>query len=128
MSRAGTNYTDMIDVHQFDGKWKKEIKSSFTPQEKINLFSILKELTDCRRGLDLIIGSIQKAANYEPMSCLYADDILAEILRKSRKLDNKSRTKFFNLLSEQINDMYNLGRCPSGRVTRLIQIYNCLDE
>jgi hypothetical protein len=33
----------------------------------------------------------------------------------------------FNIL-EQMGDMMNLGRCPSGRVIRLMQIWHALND
>jgi hypothetical protein len=118
--------TNLHDVHEFDGKWKETITNRFSPDDKRKILLTLKPFIKSN-GLDLIIEGIQTASNYENLSGLYADDILVEILEKTKKLKREDRLKFFGMIDEQLTDMYNLGRCPSGRVTRLIQLYKSLN-
>ena len=58
--------------------------------------------------------------NYLHSDNLWADDILAEIAEYV--LTNKIDINSFNvILMEQLNDMFS-GGCPSGRVSRLLQV------
>jgi hypothetical protein len=77
-------------------------------------------------GLNLIISDIGKDNNFENYSKVYADDVLVSILKKVDALDMNDKLNIFKLVGEQLTDMFNFGRCPSGRVTRLIQIYKSL--
>ena len=117
------------DVHIYDGKWDENIPS-YSEEYKKRILSIFRSVLinqnmKCE-GIDLLITDIGKDSNYESCSKLYADDILVSILKKIDTFDKYDKLKIFKLINEQLDDMYQLGRCPSGRVTRLIQIYKSL--
>jgi hypothetical protein len=116
------------NVHEFDGKWKSPEIPKYPVKQKIKVFNLLKTYLKKTRGLQLIIDDSMNREynNYEPLSGVYADDLLVEIIKKSKKLDKNVRLEIFEIIEEQLEDMFSLGQCPSGRVSRLIQIYNCL--
>lgn len=123
----------MIDVHTFDGQWSHDITTKFSLKDKIVAFNILyndvKKIThniNDTSGLLLIMKDSQKISNYDSVNKLYADDILVEIFKKLIKLPKEDRIDMTKILIEQTQDMFNLGQCASGRVTRLFQIYKCL--
>lgn len=122
----------MIDVHTFDGQWSHDITTKFSLKDKIFVFNILyndvKKITNINEtsGLLLIMKDSQKISNYDSVNKLYADDILVEIFKKLIKLPKEDRIDMTKILIEQTQDMFNLGQCASGRVTRLFQIYKCL--
>ena len=117
------------DVHTYDGQWKANVPK-YDARVKINVLNRLKEIMISNRlptiGIDLIIEDINQRGNYENYSDLFADDILVAIIEKLKNLNTEDKTKIVKLVIEQIDDMEKYGRCPSGRVTRLIQIYNAL--
>jgi hypothetical protein len=73
--------------------------------------------------LMLIINDLDTKANYQSENDMDASDLLVDVI--THPLFDKDTLK---LLEEQLMDMRNLGTCPSGRVTRLYQIYKSLYE
>ena len=132
--------SSFIDVHNFDGSWTHDITTKFTLQEKLILFQwLLKSLSklkiikptnqhDYLKGVKLVIDNIQQEPNYDSINLVYADDILAEICSKLINLPEIKRIDTLLNLEEQMSDMNCLGQCPSGRTTRLIQLYKCLNN
>ena len=115
---------DKINVHEFDAQLKYTPQNNFTKEEKKKMFEKFKsEMLDlnveqnCISGLDLIIYGLENNTNYDDKNNCDASDILADIL-------NKDYSELIILICEQIGDMYLLGRCPQGRTTRLLQIWN----
>lgn len=115
---------DKINVHEFDAQLKYTPQNNFTKEKKTEMFQKFKsELIDlnvkknCILGLELIILGLDDNSNYDDKNKCDASDILADIL-------NKDYSELIFLISEQISDMYILGRCPQGRTTRLLQIWN----
>ena len=110
-----------INVHTFDGKLPKitiRDSSSYSPDEQKNLFTTLKNsLTQdtSKQMIDLITCSSQQ--NFQPESGMNATDLLIELLL------HVPREDLLPLLDEQLTDMFKLGQCPSGRVTRLYQLH-----
>lgn len=136
MSKIDTNSFE--NVHVFDGKWTHNIKTETKLEDKClifnNLYQELKNLgveSNSLNGLILVIENTQKSSNFDSVNNVYADDILVEICKKifypfkSDISDDKKKDVLTNI-AEQLSDMYQLGRCPQGRSTRLIQIYNFL--
>ena len=117
---------NFIDVHIFDGK----LQNIFTPkynynieQKKYmfnNLISILsKNIPNPENSISIIqtiINDLPNTSNIQPENNLDASDILADLISY---VDNDS---FLILLAEQLSDINNLGSCPSGRCTRLLQL------
>ena len=117
---------DRINVHEFDTQLKYIPKNIFTNEQKKEMFKKFKsEMIDlnveqnCISGLDLIISGLDDGSNYDDKNKCDASDILTDIL-------SNEYSELFFLISEQIADMYFLGRCPQGRTTRLLQIWNML--
>ena len=115
---------DKINVHEFDAQLKYTPQNKFTKEEKKEMFQKFKsEIVDldvkknCVLGLELIILGLEDNSNYDDKNKCDASDILADIL-------NKDYSELVFLICEQMSDMYILGRCPQGRTTRLLQIYN----
>ena len=115
---------NQINVHEFDTQLKYTTQNNFTKKEKKEMFETFKsEMIDlnmekrCIYGLELIISGLEDNTNYDDKNNCDASDILADILNKDYK-------ELTFLISEQIGDMYILGRCPQGRTTRLLQIWN----
>lgn len=116
-----------MNVHVFDGKidinYKKSlIKGRISVDDKVKLFRLLFSRVNDRAKpyLQMIADNIQGHANYEVGNDLYADDILAEICLFLEKSDNDG--SIFKTLEEQLAEISG-GTCPSGRTTRLWQIY-----
>lgn len=114
----------LIDVHVFDGKLKGIFTQHkiYTLEEKKVCFSFLmtklkdpaaiKSLQTITHDLSEIQGS-----NYQVENEVDASNILVEIIQWIENPD------VLLTLSEQLSDITNLGVCPSGRVTRLLQIW-----
>ncbi len=112
----------MIDVHTFDGKLRNFFKGKYTIEQKDILFkNFLKELQnkDAIFIINKMISDMYNSngENYQIENNLDSTDILAEILNKDYK-------DILPLIEEQLADITHLGQCPSGRVTRLLQILN----
>lgn len=115
---------EKINVHEFDTQLKYVPQNNFTKEEKKKMFEKFKsEMIDlnveqkCIYGLELIIFGLNNNTNYDDKNNCDASDILADIL-------SKDYSELTFLICEQIGDMYLLGRCPQGRTTRLLQIWN----
>ena len=113
-----------INVHEFDTQLKYIPKNIFANEQKKEMFEKFKsEMVDlnveqnCISGLELIISGLDNNTNYDDKNNCDASDILADIL-------SKDYSELTLLICEQIGDMYFLGRCPQGRTTRLLQIWN----
>jgi hypothetical protein len=120
----------LINVHIYDGKWKHDIKTTASPDEKRILFRLLyadmESLDvdpDSLKGLVTIIDDIGLRANYDTENSVWAEDILVEILKKTIGSSLENRRDILINISEQLADMYRLGSCPQGRSTRLYQLY-----
>jgi hypothetical protein len=122
----------MKNVHEFDGKWKCEIKPKYTREFKKKTFSYMLAFFNNHSlpghsGLTLIKKGIGKSENYDPISKAAADDILIEICMKLLDIrDVKDRLDICRVIGEQMEDMYTTGQCPQGRTTRLYQIFSSL--
>ena len=115
------------NVHIFDGKLQNIFypKKYYMIEEKEILFAKLAEtLTDvqAKNMLQIITNDLKHlngGENYQPENKLDASDILAEILESEYDLC---------LLQEQLADASQLGRCPAGRVTRLLQVWLTIEK
>jgi len=123
----------MIDVHEFDGKLAdvkvppisdRVKKAAYDMYEFVlNNDEKLKKAPfykDAMEGFKLIRdGGI--GANYDSSNNKHAEDIFTHIIALTAKSEDS--TNILYTLSEQLADMAQLGRCPQGRCTRLLQIY-----
>ena len=114
----------MKNVHIYDGELRGIFKKTrtYSKEEKITLFdNLMEKLTETpsKYMLNIIKNDIDTAYNYDTTNQLDASDILAEIIL-TRQYD-------IYILEEQLKDMYTLGQCPSGRTTRLFQIWKLVE-
>lgn len=114
-----------IDVHQFDGKLKGIFipNQIYTIQEKHKKFSeFIPKLSDpaAIQTVQAIITDLYKPKgdNFQIENNIDASDILMHLLH----LDI-NKPDLLNNLNEQLVDTRNLGICPSGRCTRLLQLW-----
>ena len=113
-----------INVHKFDTLLKYNQQNTFTKEQKEEIFKKFKsDILDlnvnqnCIYGLELIISGLNNNTNYDDKNNCDASDILADIL-------THDYIDLISLICEQLSDMYLLGKCPQGRTTRLLQIWN----
>jgi len=118
--------SEFIDVHTFDGKLHGIFTpngSVYTVEEKTSSFNkLITCLTNpiAIRTVEIMIRDQSECinnSNFQPENNLDASDILMEIVKW---IDNPDVLKG---LDEQLADAGNLGICPSGRCTRLLQIW-----
>ena len=116
-----------IDVHTFDGYLKNKYKpiKNFSIEEKENMFNNLK--TSLKSPLSVHIINIMikdlhitKGCNYQIENDMDSSDILADIIIYKHFKD------IITILDEQLEDIVSLGSCPSGRTTRLFQIWKSI--
>jgi hypothetical protein len=127
-----------MNVHVFDTLLKDQFTVvSVNTTAKRKLFKALyAELTDmnARSNLHIIMKDMQSEGvsgvsdkttlpNYHVENDVDASDILAAIL--THEMYIKEKADLFPLLEEQLKDI-SRGRCPAGRATRLLQIWNLL--
>jgi hypothetical protein len=114
-----------LNVHIFDGK----LKGLFTP-------SRIYSVDDKKDAFYNLIGKLNNQAaiitvqtmindlsfnnnrNYQHENNIDSSDILMELIQWIDNLD------ILQGLDEQLADAKNLGICPSGRVTRLFQLWS----
>ena len=121
------NSNTFIDVHTFDGKLRDTFKQTiqYTIQQKENLFRELIKRLSNHNAIELVNVMIRDmyvengGDNYQIENNLDATDILVDILNKDYK-------DLLPIIEEQLADSRKLGVCPSGRVTRLLQIWQTL--
>lgn len=123
---------NFINVHTFDGNLKGIFKPirEHSREEKTDLFNKLLDRLNCGRSISMvkiIINDMYKpnnGENYQIENNIDCTDILADIVDK---VLTKEYMEMLPLLEEQLSDILNLGVCPSGRTTRLLQIWNTLN-
>jgi len=127
-----------IDVHTFDGKWTTQhnIETTVSLENKNKLYKWYLDVSkiyntftvDGLKGIMLIMENTQQFSNNDHVNKIFADDILTELLIISRKLEKAEKKEvlidLLKNIDEQSKDMFMLGQCPSGRVTRLFQLYS----
>lgn len=114
-----------INVHIYDGKLKGIFKPSriYTLDEKKKSFEELinkLENKDAVYTVQTMIKDLSdtKGSNYQQENNLDSSDILMDLIQLDTNPD------ILNGLNEQLADAKNLGICPSGRVTRLLQLWS----
>jgi hypothetical protein len=113
-----------IDVHTFDGKLNGifiPIKE-YTLQEKQEKFGKLIHMLHNKSAINAVKTilsdlSNNKQGNLQSENNIDASDILIHLLHLQ---DNPDIIKG---IDEQLSDATNLGMCPSGRCTRLLQLW-----
>jgi hypothetical protein len=111
-----------IDVHTFDGKLVGLFQDhSYTVSD----ISKISDIKDRLRGISKsIYDEILRggSGNYDPLNNLDARNMLMYII-ENIELDNSG---IIAILDEQLADIVELGSCPQGRTTRLLQVCECL--
>jgi hypothetical protein len=119
-----------INVHTFDGK----LKGMFCPNtplynntEKHKSFSdliLLLTNNDAINTVKIMINDLDKTTNgnIQIENDLDASNILMDILKSTEISD------VILCLNEQLSDVNKLGSCPSGRCTRLLQIWSAFSR
>lgn len=120
----------MINVHVYDSLLKGQFNcDQINYDSKSQLFKMLQEkLTNpnAKANLNLIINSMNnKSGNYQIENNMDATDILSDILL-SKVYQNNERD-MLPILEEQLADI-SMGQCPSGRTTRLFQVWKTLQS
>ena len=109
------------DVHVYDYTYKDQ---EYTPlvsgdkREWIERLIPLMRNPVAIQGLHLILSNINTLNNFDTTNQKRAEDLLADIAYSI--LEKKA--ELLDLLEEQLADMYQLGQCAQGRVTRLWQL------
>ena len=129
------------NVHIFDGK----LKNLYTPlnngssrmsnsMKKQFLENFVQDIDKCyhinlSKSLDLFIKGIgDNDSNFDKSNNIDSCDLLIDTLLLLDKKDLlKPQEGLLELLIEQLNDFVNLGQCPQGRSTRLLQIWQIIN-
>ena len=118
-----------INVHTFDGKLNGIFTHSrkYTIEEKKeSLTQLLQDISDPRakQTVAIMISDMDKpdSQNYQKENNVDASDVLMDILQMGNDADIMTN------LNEQLADVRSLGICPSGRVTRLLQLWSAFKE
>jgi hypothetical protein len=115
------------DVHQYDYSYKD---INYTPKITENKKEWIEKLVariknpSAVQGIHLIMANVGTLNNMDTTNQKRAEDLLADL---SYYIEKTNNTDVLNLLEEQMADMFNLGQCAQGRVTRLWQLV-CLFE
>ena len=136
------NSIPLLEVHYYDGKIRpnigKNVKKLYEEnlildfdKKKIKLdffISIIKLKLNhqAQHNLDIIykdfLTSMQN--NLDTTNYIFAHDVLCILSDIYFFIDDESQEDFLMLLNIQFEDM-DKGKCPSGRVSRLMQIVSC---
>jgi hypothetical protein len=120
------SHTQFQDVHQYDGKITiPDLPQTYSTEEKLEQIKILLpklKRTKSMQMMQLIIKALVENTqdNYDDINKVDASDILAAIL--SKPYDN-----LLDIMEEQLEDIWELGRCPQGRTIRFIQMYRSIE-
>ena len=122
------------NVHIYDGKLKGLFtpKNNFNIEEKKLLLNTLLKFIKNPHAVSTIkimladIGKPHNGQNYQSENTIDSSDILADIVVYFLKLfkQKKDYNDLLKILTEQLADCKKLGLCPSGRVTRLLQVWS----
>jgi hypothetical protein len=119
-SISSANASSFRDVHVYDYSYKDLEYTPLVsnPREWIERLIPLMRNPVAIQGLHLILANINTLNNFDTTNQKRAEDLLADIAYSI--LEKKS--ELLELLEEQLADMYQLGQCAQGRVTRLWQL------
>ena len=116
-----------INVHTFDTKLKNMYISikQFSIEEKQSIFNSLKGQLKNPLSINMVNIIIKdlyisNGPNYQIENDIDSSDILADIMIY------KDFKNILPILDEQLQDISSLGSCPSGRCTRLYQIWKSI--
>jgi hypothetical protein len=129
-------------IHQIgDGKlFRYGVITRFSNDTKKQLIDLLIDVITQRanpsikefgiRGITIIKDDTGLAQNFQAMDGLLADDVLADICDMLTRIkDYEVIDTTINHLCEQMADMIRTnGFCPTGRCTRVFQVYMVLRD
>jgi len=113
------------DVHVYDYSYKDR---PYTPLVTENQIEWIQRLIPKMKnpvaiqGIHLILANTGNLNNFDTTNQKRAEDLLADLAHVILTKD----TDLLELLEEQLVDMYQLGQCAQGRVTRLWQLRETL--
>lgn len=135
------NQNSFMDIHKFDGqvllneskvnqiksviqnyKDKKQDVYNFLLSKSKDFFSSSPYYTNGINGINMIIVNTNTRDNV--VNDIYADDLILYIGVYVSKQPENIQKDIIHLLLEQMFDCYTTGRCPIGRVNRLIMLIN----
>ena len=127
----GIKMDQFKNVHEFDG----QLRNIFNPQlvvdkedEFLEAAKRVHELLESEEAKQCfrMIAFTQDAQNFDSANQTHARLLLLVIC--SLIQTHVEKKDLISVLSEQLRDCWMLGQCPSGRVTRLIQVYRLLEN
>jgi hypothetical protein len=113
------------DVHVYDYSYREE---KYTPLinegQREWIEKLIPKMSNpvAVQGLGLILANIGTLNNFDNTNQKRAEDLLADLAYVILTRD----TDLLPLLEEQLADMYQLGQCAQGRVTRLWQLWRLI--
>jgi hypothetical protein len=113
------------DVHVYDYSYRDV---EYTPLVRENKRGWIERIIPHMKnplaiqGIHLILANIDTLNNFDTTNQKRAEDLLADLSYSI--LENKA--ELLDLLEEQLADMFQLGQCAQGRVTRLWQLRTLL--
>lgn len=116
-----------IDVHTFDGMLAHVFRPTFnlSDRQKAELFNMFHaKLTNAVavNAVIIITRDLGTGANFQEENKTDCSDVLVEIIK------HRNCPDLLLFIQEQLSDMVTSGLCPSGRVTRLLQIWTALEK
>ena len=126
-------YSNSVDIYNSEDV---NISHNLSTGDKIKILDEFRHSLfnkckiDITKPIQLFIDGIKDNSNYDDSNKINALDLLVDIIQigHSKKLLNfdEYNEGLLPLLVEQLFDFVNLGRCPQGRSTRLLQIYSLM--
>lgn len=116
-----------INVHTFDGQLNNLFisENKLNDRQKCELFNIFaSKLSDpiAQQSVFIIVQSLGTGANFQVENNIDCSDIFVEII------NHKNCAELLPTIQEQLSDIVTSGLCPSGRVTRLFQIWASMEK
>lgn len=115
------------DIHQYDYSYRDiSYEPRITTDKQIWIEKLVQRLKNpsAIQGVSLIMANLGTMNNLDTTNQKRAEDLLADL---SYYIETTNNTDILELLEEQMADMFHLGQCAQGRVTRLWQLV-CLFE
>jgi hypothetical protein len=116
------------NVHVYDGRLVSQFRPKTDPSKltdtakKLFIVSSLSHLMPRSSGLKLILNGT-RAQNYQIDNNLDVVDVLYDVCYILTHPTFTQQGDLIHTLDEQLQDMQQLGVCPSGRVTRVLQVW-----
>ena len=127
--RIAARHDALQDVHAFDGMWRRPADLPLLAASRRRfLFAWASERLPASTGLQLVIRDEGLDANFDSPSGSRADELLASILDWAERRSAADAQDVLAVLALQLEDMLTMGQCPSGRATRLVQVWHALPK